>query len=589
MSGRATRFGPLVGADGTLFRLWAPDAEACELRVRGEAPWAMTKDTEGFFEVLAPGVGPGAAYRFHVAGRDVPDPASRGQEDEVEGWSLVQAALEPPRVGPKLPWTEAVIVEVHVGAATPEGTYLALIDRLDHYRDSGFTVIELMPVADCPGRWNWGYDGVLLFAPNRAYGTPRELRALIEAAHERGLKVMLDVVYNHFGPSGNYLPLYAQSFFREDIQTPWGAAIDLENPIVRAFFLENARYWLHDLGFDGLRLDAVHALATSGAETFLRELAASCREGKADAFLVLENHDNVAGWMTKAEALYTAQWNDDWHHVFHVLASGETHGYYATYATDPIGRAARALTEGFVFQGEPYPAADGRPRGTPSLELPPDAFVHFLQNHDHIGNRALGDRLTSLETIAPERLALLRFVLMLSPHIPLLFMGEEVLSKTPFPFFCDFSGELADAVRSGRRREFAAFFQGHDGGSFPDPLDAQTFASAQLRAEHFHTPEARAAGEAFRDLALARRSLVWPLTATSYHRAECTRTGDALLLAWFFEGGTLTMALNPTAEEVRLVAGAARTPPRARIGKVEGNEQDLVLGPFAAALWSPAP
>ena len=581
MTAPTYRFGPQLGADGTLFRLWAPDTDTCDLRVECEPPIAMTKDADGFFTVTVPDVGPGAAYRFHIAGHDVPDPASRGQKDDVDGWSLVQPAFEPPGRSAPLPWTQAVIAEVHIGTATPEGSYLALINRLDHYRDSGFTVIELMPVADCPGRWNWGYDGVLLFAPNRAYGKPQELREFIDAAHERGLKVMLDVVYNHFGPSGNYLPLYAKSFFRDDIHTPWGAAIDLENPVVRAFFVENAQYWLHDLDFDGLRFDAVHALATKGVETFLRELAAGCRAVKPDAYLVLENHDNVSGWMTQDDTLYTAQWNDDWHHVFHVLASGETNGYYAPYADDTVNSAARALTEGFVFQGEPYPRADGHPRGTPSTALPPDAFVSFIQNHDHIGNRPLGDRLTSM--VDPERLALMRFILMLSPQIPLLFMGEEAMLKTPFPFFCDFTGDLAEAVRTGRRSEFSDFFKHHSADSFPDPLDPQTFVSAQLRGEDFRTPEAEEALDAFCRLAFARRTLVWPLTATPYEQAEYARTGDALLVSWYFEGGTLVMALNPGAGPVAM--DAPPEPPHERIGEVAGTEKGLVLGPLSAAVW----
>ncbi len=575
------RFGPIVGTDGTLFRLWAPDAQACELLIEGQPPLAMKKDIEGFFTLKAPDSGAGTAYRFRVAGRDVPDPASRGQNDDVDGWSVVQPAFEAPLPSDPLPWTQAIIVEIHIGTATPEGSYLALIERLDHYRGSGFTVLQLMPVADCPGRWNWGYDGVLPYAPNRAYGTPQELRALVDAAHQRGLKVMLDIVYNHFGPSGNYLPLYAKSFFRDDIDTPWGAAIDLENPIVRAFFIENAQYWLHDLDFDGLRFDAVHALATRGVETFLRELAAGCRTVKPDAYLVLENHDNVSGWMTQDDALYTAQWNDDWHHVFHVLASGEADGYYAPYAGDPVAGAARALTEGFVFQGEPYPNANGHPRGTPSAGLPPDAFVSFIQNHDHIGNRPLGDRLTTM--VSPERLALLRFILMLSPQIPLLFMGEEAMLKTPFPFFCDLQGDLAEAVRSGRRGEFPDFFRHHDAESFPDPLDPQTFMSAQLRPEAYRTQEAEAALDAFRRLAFARRTLVWPLTATPYEQAESARTGDALLVSWYFEGGTLVMALNPGTGPVEI--DAPPEPPHERIGEVAGTEQRLVLGPLSAALW----
>ncbi|MBS7540665.1 malto-oligosyltrehalose trehalohydrolase, partial [Ancylobacter lacus] len=466
----SSRFGPLLRADGTLFRLWAPGVAGVDLLVEGAEPVPMRRGAEGIFECHVPGAGPGTAYMFRVGGHDVPDPASRAQREDVEGWSLVTAPLAPTPELAIRPWSEAIIAEVHVGTATPEGTFRALIDRLDHYRDAGFTVIELLPVADFPGRWNWGYDGVLLYAPDRAYGTPEDLRALVDAAHERGLGVMLDVVYNHFGPSGNYLPLYAPAFFRQDVDTPWGPAVDLENPLVRAFFVESAQQWLARYGFDGLRFDAVHAFATRGTGTFLRELAEGCRRVRRDAWLVLENHDNVARWLERDGALYTAQWNDDWHHVLHHLATGEAAGYYAPYAVDPLADLGRALAQGFVFQGEPYPDAGGHPRGTPSAHLPPDAFVAFVQNHDHIGNRPLGDRLVSSST--PEATALLRFVLMLSPQIPLFFMGEEAELATPFPFFCDFSGDLAEAVRNGRRNEFKDFFAHHEGtvDDLPDPI-----------------------------------------------------------------------------------------------------------------------
>ncbi len=294
MTAPPRRFGPEPLAQGARFRLFAPEAEAVELEIDGAGRRAMQPGGDGFFAVEISDVAPGALYRFTVDGQAVPDPASRMQAEDADGWSVL---TPPPANLPRRwsrPWREAVIAEVHVGTATPEGTFRALIDRLDHYRDAGFTVIELMPVADFPGRRNWGYDGVLLYAPDRAYGTPDDLRALIDAAHERGLGMMLDVVYNHFGPSGNFLPLYAKSFFRQDISTPWGPAIDLENEMVRAFFTENAAYWLADFGFDGLRFDAVHALATKATETFLREIAQACRAVRPDAFLVLENHDNVA-------------------------------------------------------------------------------------------------------------------------------------------------------------------------------------------------------------------------------------------------------------------------------------------------------
>lgn len=583
----STRFGPVAIDGGTRFRLWAPDVEAVELLVEGAAPRVMERRAQGFHEVDIAGAGPGTAYRFRIGEQEVPDPASRAQKDDTEGWSLVPASPPSPKPFRARPWHEAVIAEIHVGAATPEGTFRALIERLDHYRDAGFTVIELMPLADFPGRWNWGYDGVLLFAPDRSYGSREDLHALIEAAHERGLAVMLDVVYNHFGPSGNFLPLYASSFFDGDVRTPWGPAVDLENPLVRGFFVENAQYWLHEVGFDGLRFDAVHALTTQGVEPFLRELAAGCRRVKQEAYLVLENHDNTAGWMTRDESLYDAQWNDDWHHVFHVLATGESRGYYRPYAEDPVGAAGRALAEGFVFQGEPYPDAQGAPRGQSSRELPPDAFVSFIQNHDHIGNRPLGDRLAG--NVPPKRLVFLRFVLMLSPAIPLVFMGEEALLPTPFPFFCDFEGELADAVREGRRAEFPAFFEEHDGAHFPDPLEEATFLSAKLWPADFTSREARAALDEFHRLAELRRRLVWPLAASRYLGADQSRESTALRLRWRFEAGELVMALNSGAEPVIMDAptGVPGMPVGASVGDVT-HETDgrLALGPFSAAAWS---
>lgn len=577
------RFGPELTASGARFRLFAPDVPAVDLEIEGRAPLALTRGEAGFFAGEVEGVAPGARYRFRIGDQPVPDPASRMQAEDADGWSvLVAPPANLPRDWSK-PWHEAVIAEVHVGTATPAGTFRGLIERLDHYRDAGFTVIELMPVNEFPGRRNWGYDGVLLYAPDRAYGTPDDLRALIDAAHARGLGVMLDVVYNHFGPSGNYLPLYAKSFFRADISTPWGPAIDLENPLVRDFFSQNAAYWLEDFGFDGLRFDAIHALATDGAETFLRELAGACRAVRPDAFLVLENHDNIAEWLIREDTLYTAQWNDDWHHALHVLGSGETTGYYAPYATDATAAAARALGQGFVYQGDPYPDADGHPRGTKSDHLPPDAFVSFVQNHDHIGNRPLGDRLAG--TIAPERLAVLRFVLMLSPEIPMLFQGEEALLPTPFPFFCDFAGELADAVRKGRKAEFGDFFTAHGEAEFPDPLEESTFRSAVITDEALAGEEARAALAAFAKLAETRRRLVWPITATAYRGSSVERSGDALLARWRYEGGDLVMALN--LQDSRSTINAPSEPPDARVGSMaQPAPGRLALGPVAAAFWS---
>ncbi|MGH7122105.1 MAG: malto-oligosyltrehalose trehalohydrolase, partial [Acetobacteraceae bacterium] len=362
----------------------------------------------------------------------------------------------------------------------------------------GVTAVELMPVADFPGRRNWGYDGVLMYAPDRAYGTPKELKGLIDTAHGLGLMVLLDVVYNHFGPDGNYLGAYASAFFQADAATPWGTAINFRRPEVRGFFIDNALYWLLEYRFDGLRFDAVHAIADRG---FLLELAATVRgavEPGRQVHLVLENDGNDAGLLRARpdSAGYDAQWSDDTHHALHALLTGERSGYYADYQ-EPAVALARALSEGFAYQGEPSPYRGGRHRGTPSGHLPPTAFVIFLQNHDQIGNRALGERLSVLADADALRAA--TFLVLLAPQIPLIFMGEAWGETRPFLFFTDHAAGLAEAVREGRRREFRRFAEFADPEvrlRIPDPNDPETF----LRSIPTPPEERSAAGQAWRDL-----------------------------------------------------------------------------------------
>ena len=339
-----------------------------------------------------------------------------------------------------------------------------VIDKLDHLATLGVTAIELMPVADTPGRRNWGYDGVCLFAPQSAYGRPEELKALVDAAHGRGLMVFLDVVYNHFGPEGNYLHVYAPQFFTDRYHTPWGAAINFDGGFrpVRDFFIENALYWLEEYHLDGLRLDAVHAIRDNSTPDILVELAETVRRRVGtgrQVHLVLENDDNASRYLERDRddrpRWYTAQWNDDAHHALHVLLTGEDAGYYGDYSDAPARHLGRTLAEGFAYQGEASPHRGGSPRGTPSKRLPATAFVPFLQNHDQVGNRAFGDRISTLADADAVRAAVA--VLLLAPSPPLLFMGEEWAARQPFPFFCDFGPDLADKVREGRRREFARF------------------------------------------------------------------------------------------------------------------------------------
>jgi len=479
---RTARFGPLLSADGVTFRLWAPAARHVALTRDGTVS-PMPRKENGWYRLFVPNASAGCRYAFRIDDKiDVPDPASHFQPEDIDGpsevinhdydWTADQWKGQP--------WESSVFLELHVGTFTPEGTYRAIIGKLDHLVETGITAIELMPLADFPGRWNWGYDGVLPYAPDHHYGRPDDLKALIDAAHRRGLMVFLDVVYNHFGPDGNYLGCYAPACFTE-AQTPWGCAIDYRVPEVRAFAIDNALHWLHHYRFDGLRLDAVHAILIPGEPDLLHDLsiavAALAREQDRTIHLVLENDDNCAALLDPAgrPSSYRAQWNDDFHHAWHVLLTGETAGYYRDYQ-DPTAAIARALAEGFVYQGEPSAHREGRARGKPSRHLPATAFVNFLQNHDQIGNRARGERLTTLA--APEKIVCALSVLLLTPAPPLLFMGEEWGADEPFPFFCDFSGDLADAVRAGRRREFAAAYASAQ--AVPDPLTQTTVDSARL-------------------------------------------------------------------------------------------------------------
>jgi malto-oligosyltrehalose trehalohydrolase len=457
----------VLAGGGVRFRFWAPGAKRVELALAGRFIPIQGKD--GWFEHVEPQAGPGTQYRYRIDGELlVPDPASRFQPQDVDGPSAVvdpQAYKWRDPAWTGRPWSEAVIYELHVGTFTPEGTYTAAIKKLRFLKELGITAIELMPLSDFAGKRNWGYDGVLPYAPDSAYGKPDDLKALIDAAHAEGLMVLLDVVYNHFGPKGNYLPRYAPQFFTEKHQTPWGAAIDFSNENVRKFFVHNVQYWLEEYRFDGLRFDAVHAIIDESPRHILDEICASVPAGK---HLVLENDANQARFLGPGK--YTAQWNDDSHHAYHVLATGEHDGYYAAYSDSPAQHLARCLAEGFAYQGEVSPFSKEK-RGEPSAHLPPSCFVDFIQNHDQIGNRAFGERITVLAQEKPLRA--LTAIQLLAPSPPLLFMGEEWGCKQPFLFFCDFEGELGEAVRKGRREEFSRFasFQ----GSIPDPLAEGTF------------------------------------------------------------------------------------------------------------------
>jgi len=487
----------LLDSGGVRFRLWAPGSSHIDVLLEDTPAQtlAMHAQDEGWFELTVPGASAGTRYRFRTdSGLLVPDPASRYNPDDAHSASMV---VDPGAFDWQdeswhgRPWEEAVIYELHVGTFTAQGDFDGVRRKLDYLAELGVTALELMPVADFPGRRNWGYDGVLPYAPDASYGSPEALKLLVQEAHARGLMVLLDVVYNHFGPEGNYLHAYAPDFFNERHHTPWGAAINFDAPgsaVVRDFFIHNALYWLEEYHLDGLRLDAIHAICDDSTPDIVESLSSAVRLGpgkERPVHLILENDRNQARYLTRApdgaQLHATAQWNDDIHHAFHVIATGETDGYYADYAADPIGQLGRCLASGFAFQNDPSPFRDGELRGEPSSHLPPAAFVDFLQTHDQVGNRAFGERLCHLAS--PEALLAVTAVLLLAPQPPMLFMGEEFAAAQPFLFFCDFGPELAQAVTEGRRREFARFARFADPAArecIPDPNASATFDACVL-------------------------------------------------------------------------------------------------------------
>lgn len=521
-------FGAQIAATGGVgFRLWAPSINAvdlCLVESGGKQQYLQMEPLpDGWFYLFVPHVGVGACYRFRIE-HDllVPDPASRYQPEDVHGPSQVVDPLGflwTDSDWDGRPWEEAVIYELHVGAFSDKGTFAGVAERLDYLVDLGITAIELMPVADFPGQRNWGYDGALLFAPDSAYGRPEELKKLVQTAHAKGLMVFLDVVYNHFGPEGNYLHAYAkEAFFTEKYPTPWGAAVNFSGEhsrTVRDFFIHNVLYWLEEYHFDGLRLDAVHAIFDDSSPDILEEIAQAVRAGpgrERRIHLILENDSNAARYLERKKTgtprYYTAQWNDDIHHACHVLLTGERSGHYIDYAEEPLHHLGRCLTEGFAYQGEASSYRQGSPRGEPSSHLPLTAFISFLQNHDQVGNRALGKRLPAL--IKEEQLIRIATALfLLSPAPPLLFMGEELGARTPFLFFCDFGPDLAGKVTAGRRREFARFpeFSKQD---IPDPNAPETFQGSCLDWVEVASDTGKRFYELYKKLLLLRQEKIVP-------------------------------------------------------------------------------
>ena len=592
-------FGAQVTADGTVrFQLWAPSAAGVVLQLESSPGTIiaipMNVEAQCRYRVETDHAAPGMKYSFLINDSlTVPDPASRYQPHDVHGPSEI---IDPAAWQWRdedwqgRPWEEIVFYELHVGTFTDNGTFAGVAERIDELVDLGITAVELMPVADFPGRRDWGYSGVQLFAPDSRYGRPEDLKALVEAAHRRGLMVFLDVVYNHFGPEGNYLGQYAPSFFSDRHSSPWGRAINFDGPesqCVRQFFIHNALYWLEEFHFDGLRLDAVHAIHDDSAPDILEELAQAVNDGPGKTrpiHLVLENDDNAAHYLRRdadgRASAYVAQWNDDFHHALHVIASGEQEGYYQDYLPHPIRHLARCLSEGFAYQGEPSPYRHQRPRGETSADLPPTSFVTFIQNHDQIGNRPLGERLTQLTT--EPMIRALTAILLLAPSPPLLFMGQEWGATQPFPFFCDLGDDLVSAVREGRRRELVLMHGGDPKRlASLDPFADETFTLAKLRWDERDRPAHAAWLKYHRQLlALRHREIIPRLKDISGVYVGYRLLNELALTAWWSLGDRARLSLYANLG----VAAVADIPaPEGRLVFATTTEIKDTLPPLSAA------
>jgi maltooligosyltrehalose trehalohydrolase len=480
-----------LGNGNCQFIVWAPLLNRVTLKMvwPQERTISLTQDNYGYWQAIAVGVYPGARYLYAVGeGVERPDPASNFQPEGVHGPSAVidHRGFEW-RDGnwPGLPLAEMIIYELHVGAFTPEGSFDAAVERLDDLNALGVNALEIMPVAQFPGWRNWGYDGVYPYAVQNSYGGPAGLKRLVDACHRHGMAVILDVVYNHLGPEGNYLSNFAP-YFTEKYKTPWGNALNFDGPYsygVRDYFIENAIHWFEHYHIDGLRLDATHAIPDHGAKHFLQELseavaAFSSRHGRKHCLIAESdlNDKRITAPIDAGGYGLDAQWGDDFHHSLRTLLTGEDQGYYEDYGR--IEHLAKAYREGYVYAGQYSPHRKCM-HGSSSKELPARSFVVFSQNHDQVGNRMLGERLAALTSFEAQKLA--AFAVLMSPYVPLFFMGEEYGEPAPFLYFISHEDEaLVRAVRDGRKAEFAAFkWQ----GAPPDPQSSQTFQKSKLNWE----------------------------------------------------------------------------------------------------------
>ena len=540
------KFGAKINKNKSItFKLWAPDAHSVSLILMDEEPniqLPMQADCEKVFSINTNLAKIGSKYMFLIDNNlQVCDPVSKQQTSGILSPSIVCA---PPNITHTnnfdFDWKDAILYEMHIGTFTREGTFSSAEQKLDHLKELGINVIEIMPIAQFSGARNWGYDGVLMFAPNSSYGTPDELRSFIKSAHSKGIKVILDVVYNHFGPDGNYLYCYARSkFFSSQKSTPWGDAINYSEQKVRDFYISNAIYWIEEFDFDGLRLDAVHEIHDSSNTHILDEIADSVHKHflkTKKVYLILENDKNETTYLHKNK--YCSQWNDDFHHCMHVLLTGETNGYYEDFCEKRTPKSAlhllgKSLCEGFVYQGE-YSIHRGISRGQVSSHLSPKYFVNFLQNHDQIGNRAFGERISDF--VNSEQLKAAIVLYLLTPQIPMIFMGEEWGASTPFQYFCDYQNELADSVREGRQREFESLYStinSNDRPTIPDPVKETTFANSKLNWSEIELDKHKQILNLYQKLLTIRKNTISPIIDEISSNNSCEfLSNKSLITRW---------------------------------------------------------
>ncbi len=538
-------WGPVFVAGGTRFRLWAPAQQQVKLRLSGDH--AMTRSDDGWFDVFIDHQPFGETYGFVLDdGRVVADPASRQQLGDVFGPSV----LTDPRAYTwenqdwrGRPWHETLVQEIHIGTFTEAGTFAAAAEKLEHIAQIGITAVEIMPLAHFPGSRGWGYDGVLQYAPHSAYGSPDDLKAFVDKAHGLDLMVFLDVVYNHFGPEGNFLGVYAPEFFREGQDNDWGAQIDFSRQPVRRYFIDNAIHWLREYHLDGLRLDAVDAIKDETKPHILEEISSTVRRSFTDrqVHLMIENPPNGTDLLT--EGLFIADWNDGFHHVIRRIATGETSGIFEKFADHPFDKLRKIMSDGYLEPGEPIVGTEL----PPSECLPPTAFIHFLQNHDQVGNRAMGDRLHM--TADDDFYRALTAMLILSPQVPLLFMGDTYKDERPFHFFSDYTGELAKSIRDNRppqAENFGGYPEGKSEKDIPDPNAEATFEGSKLDWAKADTADGKEWSALLRRLIEIRRETImpWLPEAGAYSGRVVEAPDDCVFVDWKIGSAILQLRLN---------------------------------------------